>query len=173
METEQILGLINYTIPAILMGGIAMYFFKKQMQNEERRRTYLLLKSKQSQALPLRLQAYERLALFLERISPAKLQVRVVPNGNDKFKYQNKLIQTITQEFEHNLAQQIYVSDTCWNVIVTSKNASIKKIISVNSETSVENAHQLRESILQDAIDNESPVNTALTYLKNEVRKMY
>ena len=48
MDTEQILGLVGYTIPAILMGGIAMYFFKKQMQNEERRRTYLLLKNKQS-----------------------------------------------------------------------------------------------------------------------------
>ena len=173
METENILELIRYTVPALLMGIIAMYFFKKYTQNEEKRRTFLLLKNKQSQALPLRLQAYERLALFLERISPAKLQVRTAPNGNDKFKYQNKLIQTITQEFEHNLAQQIYVSDTCWNVIVTSKNASIKKIISVNSETSVQNATQLRESILQDAIDNESPTNTALSYLKNEVRKIY
>ena len=54
-----------------------------------------------------------------------------------------------------------------------SENASIKKIINLNSETTVENANQLREAILQDAIDNESPTNTALVYLKTEVRKMY
>ena len=173
MDTEKIIELLSYTIPALIVGGIALYFFKKHIQNEDKRRTYLLLKNKQSQALPLRLQAYERLALFLERISPAKLQVRVAPTGNDKFKYQNKLIHTITQEFEHNLAQQIYVGDDCWNIIVTSKNAAIKKIINLNSETSVENAARLREAILQDAIDNESPTNTALIYLKNEVRRLY
>ncbi len=173
METAKILELLNYTIPALITGGIALYFFKKHTQNEERRRTYLLLKKKQSVALPLRFQAYERLALFLERISPAKLQVRVVPNGTGILKYQNKLIATISQEFEHNLTQQIYVSDKCWDVIVTAKNSTIKSIIEQGTNQSLVNAVELREAILEEATKKEPPTSIALSYLKNEIRKIY
>lgn len=173
METDKIFELLNYAIPTIITGGIALYFFKKHTQNEERRRTYLLLKKKQSVALPLRFQAYERLTLFLERISPAKLQVRVGPNGTEILKYQNKLIATISQEFEHNLSQQIYVSDACWNIIVTSKNATIKSIIDKGTNQSLANASELRQAILEEASKKEPPTSVALSFLKSEIRKIY
>lgn len=173
METSKIFELLSYSIPAIITGGIALYFFKKHTQNEERRRTYLLLKKKQSVALPLRFQAYERLALFLERISPAKLQVRIAPNGTEILKYQNKLIAMIGQEFEHNLTQQIYVSDECWNIIVTAKNATIKSIIEQGTQQELATAAQLREAILEKASKKEPPTSVALAYLKSEIRKIY
>ncbi|MCF6296632.1 MAG: hypothetical protein L3J08_01380 [Flavobacteriaceae bacterium] len=173
MDTTKMLELLSYTIPAIITGGIALYFFKKHTQNEESRRTYLLLKKKQTVALPLRFQAYERLALFLERISPAKLQIRITPNGTEILKYQNKLIATISQEFEHNLTQQIYVSDECWNIIVTSKNATIKSIIDQGTNQSLANANELREAILEQATKKEPPTSIALAYLKSEIRKIY
>ena len=72
MNIDKILEILSYTIPSIVTGLVALYFFKFQMSNDEKRRNYLLRKEKQNLAMPIRLQAYERLALFLERISPEK-----------------------------------------------------------------------------------------------------
>jgi hypothetical protein len=173
MDTQKILEIIGYAAPALITGGIALYYFKYHMLNEDKRRTFLIQKENQNIALPLRLQAYERLALFLERISPAKLLVRVKPTGDDSIKYHNKLLQSIEQEFEHNLAQQIYVSDDGWNAVVTAKNA-ISQIIRTNAaKKEIKTAKQLQESIIQNTLDNENPATTALYFVKNEVRKLF
>ncbi len=173
METQKILEILGYTIPALITGGIAIYYFKYYILNEEKRRIFLLHKKNQGIALPLRLQAYERLTLFLERISPAKLLVRVKPTGNNSIKYHNKLIQTIEQEFEHNLAQQIYVTDDGWNAIVTAKNAISQLIRTTAANKEIETAEQLQEIILQNTLNVENPTTTALYFLKNEVRKLF
>ena len=128
MEFSKIIELLFYTLPAAVTGLVAMYFFKNFMTNENNRRNYLLRKETQKEALPLRLQAFERLTLFLERISLNKLLIRVKPTGKDPEKYSHKLIGIVEQEFEHNLAQQIYVSETAWKAVVTSKNLIIKII---------------------------------------------
>ena len=106
------------------------------------------LEKKQKQALPLRLQAFERLTLFLERISLNKLLIRIKPTGKDPEKYSHKLIGIVEQEFEHNLAQQIYVSETAWKAVVTSKNLIVKIIRTTAAKKEMETAEQLREDIL-------------------------
>ena len=73
MDNIKIIELLSYTIPSIITGLVALYFFRLHTKNENNRRIYLLRKEKQSVALPLQLQAYERMALFLERISPNSL----------------------------------------------------------------------------------------------------
>ncbi len=173
MDTSKIIEIISYTLPALITGGIALYFFKYHTSNEENRRNFLLRKEKQNTALPLRFQAYERMTLFLERISPAKLLVRVKPTGNNVTNYQKKLVQNIEQEFEHNLAQQIYITDATWNAIVTAKSTQIKIIRTIAAEEKTENAEQLREKIIQYSLENETPTNTAISVLKNEVRKSF
>lgn len=87
--------------------------FDLHTKNEERRRRFLLNKEAQKDALPLRLQAFERMVLFLERINPTKLLIRLTPFSSDKNDYENYVIAQIEQEFEHNLSQQIYMSDEC------------------------------------------------------------
>lgn len=130
------------------------------------------MRENQKQALPLRLQAYERLALFLERINPAKLLIRVAPLNDDKMDYQNLLIHHIEQEFEHNLAQQIYVSDDCWVILLKAKNTIIQHIRKSAMDTSVADADKLREKILSDQLQDEAATNVALTYLKSEVAQI-
>lgn len=173
MDFTKVIELLSYTIPAIVTGLVALYFFKYHTANEDKRRSFLLMKEKQKVALPLRLQAYERMALFLERISPAKLLIRVKPTGNDPTNYQNKLIQSIEQEYEHNLAQQIYVSDGCWNAITTAKNTLIQLIRFSNASGEIETAAQLREKIIQNSLEKDSPTLAALSYLKSEVKKIF
>lgn len=169
MDGTKIIELLSYTIPALITGIVAYYFFDAHLKNEEGRRRYRLLEENQKQALPLRLQAYERLSLFLERISPINLLIRVSPLNDDKNLYENLLINMIDQEFEHNLTQQIYVSDDAWTIIRTAKNATIQIIRKTNMSERVTNADKLRETILNDLLENQPPSILALSYLKNEV----
>ena len=173
MNTTKIIELLSYTLPTIVTGLIAYYFFKLHTKNENNRRNYLLRKENQKIALPLRLQAYERMSLFLERISPPNLLVRVPPTGNDKPAYFKKLLTSIEKEFEHNLAQQIYVTDPCWNVIKTAKNNTINIIRDTMLEGELKDARAMREAIIQRTVENEPPSNTALAYIKSEVHKIF
>ena len=81
------------------------------------------------------------------------------------------MINTIEQEFEHNLAQQIYLSVECWDYIKTAKNATIGIIRKANQQEGVTDADKLREIILKNLIEKQSPTEAAIAYLKNEVKR--
>jgi hypothetical protein len=170
MNTDKIIELAFYTLPALITGAVAYYSFQTFTESDEKRRRLNLLKENQKQALPLKLQAYERLALLLERINPAKLLIRVAPLSDDKVHYQHLLIQHIEQEYEHNLTQQIYVSDECWLMISTAKNTIIQNIRKTTMSVDITNSDKLREAILSNLLEGESATTIALSYLKTEVK---
>src|SRR5690606_24898356 len=105
MIENNLVQLFFYLLPALLVGAVAFYFFNLHTRNEEQRRRFLLQKENSKQAFPVRMQAYERMALFLERIAPGNLLVRINPYNEKKEDYSELLVRTIEQEFEHNLAQ--------------------------------------------------------------------
>ncbi|WP_299130732.1 hypothetical protein [uncultured Winogradskyella sp.] len=170
---QQLINLLMYTIPALVTGAIAYLFFREHVENENNRRNFLIKKELQKDALPLRLQAYERMSLFLERIAPAKLLTRVNPTSSNKESYENLLVATIEQEFEHNLTQQIYVSDQCWNIILAAKNTTIQLIRKSNMNEKTDTANKLRETILTDLMDKSAPSNAALSFIKQEVEGLW
>lgn len=173
MSDDYFLQLLFYLLPAVVVGLVAFYFFNLHTRNEEQRRRFLLHKENQKQALPLRLQAYERMTLFLERITPANLLIRVKPVSQKKEEYASRLIKTIEQEFEHNLAQQIYLTEECWNVIKASKNAIISNIRKTAAREDLEDSNQLRQEILSALLNEESPSRTGLSYIKREVKSLW
>ncbi|MCL6265802.1 hypothetical protein [Flagellimonas myxillae] len=172
MTGDDIFQLFGFLLPAVVTGAVAFYFFRLHTRNEDGRRRFLLHKDSQKDTLPIRLQAYERMVLFLERISINSLVVRVAPKGKNKSDYENLLIKQIETEFEHNLSQQIYMSDECWNIIKAAKNATIQIIRSAGmSET--DSPDKLREDILNQTMDKQSPSATALAFIKNEVSDLW
>ena len=173
MDFDRVIELLFYTLPALITGAIAYYFFKMHTANEEGRRRYLIHKEAQKNALPLRLQAYERLALFLERINPAKLLIRIAPQSSNKFDYEEYLVSQIEVEYEHNLSQQIYVSEECWDIVTTAKNATIQMIRKANMSERVDTANKMREVILGDLFDKQTPSSVAIAHLKNEVAGLW
>lgn len=173
MNLDKIIELLSYTIPAIVTGGIAFYFFERHLKNEERIRKFQLHKEFQKQSFPLRLQAYERLALFLERINPNKLLIRVMPFSEDKIDYLQLLVQHIEQEFEHNLSQQIYVSNACWDMVVTAKNTTLQMLRNKAVSTDIKDAKALQEAILKEGLSEDHPSQAALDYIKNEVADLF
>ncbi|SFD06085.1 hypothetical protein [Algibacter pectinivorans] len=173
MDTSRIIDVFLFAIPTIITGFIAFYFFREHTRNEDGRRRYLLKKDMQVNAMPLRLQAYERMALFLERISPSKLLIRIIPTSSDKDDYETLLIQSIEQEFEHNLSQQIYITDKCWSIVTTSKNATIQLIRKASMSEKTDSANKLREVVLTEMMERRSPSDTALAFIKEEVSSLW
>jgi hypothetical protein len=147
MDFTRIIELASYTLPAIVTGSVAYSFFELHIKNNDKKRNFLLNREYQKQSLPIRLQAYERMTLYLERINLTKLLIRIAPISNEKHDYENFVIDQIEQEFEHNLTQQIYMSDECWTIITTAKNSTIQIIRKAAMSDRVDSADKLRETV--------------------------
>ena len=173
MNPERIIDLFLFAIPTMITGFIAYYFFKEHTKNEDGRRRYLLHKDMQVNSMPLRLQAYERMAIFLERITPSKLLIRVAPLSSNKEDYEALIIASIEQEFEHNLSQQIYLTDDCWNIICAAKNATIQLIRKASLLEKTDTANKLREVVLTEMMEKRAPSDAALSFIKQEVSEMW
>lgn len=173
MESQALLPYFASLLSAIIVGVIAYVFFKTHTDNEEGRRRFLIHKDAQGKVLPLRLQAYERITLLLERIDPNSLLIRVKPRSNDLSKYEEDLINSIEVEFEHNLTQQIYLSAESWNVIRTTKNATIQTIRQTAMNEKVDTADKLRASILNHFMGEVTPSQKGLAYIKKEISELY
>ncbi|MEO0059635.1 MAG: hypothetical protein RLZZ312_1282 [Bacteroidota bacterium] len=166
---NKIIEILAYTVPSLITAGLAYYLFQAYFADQRNTRKWLVQKENQKTALPLRLQAYERMTLYLERIGLTKLLIRVSPISGNKHDYENLLISMIEQEFEHNLTQQIYMSSECWTIILTAKNATIQMIRKIAMSEKVNSADKLREIILNELLDKQSPSSAAIDFIKNEV----
>lgn len=172
-DVTVVISYFAYLLPAIVVGLVAYFFFKGHTASEEGRRRYLIQKEAQKSLLPVRLQAYERLTLLLERIDPNKLLIRVKPYSDDLQKYETLLIQNIDNEYEHNLSQQIYVSPECWNLITAAKNATMQVVRQSGMNEKVDDPDKLRAFLLNHFMDEVTPSHKALMYVKKEVGELF
>jgi hypothetical protein len=131
-------------------------------------------KSKVEITLPLCLQAYERLVLFLERIKPEILINRVSKPGLSAREMRKMLTGTIQLEFEHNLSQQVYVSTASWEAVCNAKEQLISLINSITDQLPADaTGAMLSKSLLELSLnEKELPVPTALTILNAEAKKL-
>jgi hypothetical protein len=125
--------------------------------------------------LPNRLQAYERMVLFLERMSPQNLLVRLNVNGMPAREFHQLLLSEIRNEYNHNVSQQVYISENSWNLI---KNAKEDLIVSINEAagemlpeaTSLDLSKRIFEKSINKQVD---PLNHALSELKKEIQQTF
>ncbi len=159
-------------VPCLIVGFIAYKFFENYLKDQARHRQYLLKRESAGAIIPYRIQALERLTLLMERINPQQLLLRVKPENEDIAQYVQILVGIIEQEYEHNVAQQIYVSDQSWSAIKTSKNAIINLIRSTANQEGVNSANQLREQIFLSLEKQESPSVVGIQFLKKEAAEL-
>ena len=169
----KILEIATYTLPAIITGGVAYGLLHKFFKNEESKRKFELLRENQRLGLPIRLQAYERIVLFLERINPINLMMRVEPNSLDAQNYATLLIHTIQTEYEHNIAQQIYFTHESWEIILKAKNSIITQIRRFSIEGEVASGEELRTKLLQELTQTESASAVAISFIKEELKRVF
>lgn len=125
--------------------------------------------------LPNRLQAYERMALFLERISPQNLLVRLSTTGMTSKEFHQLLLSEIRSEYNHNVSQQVYMSDNVWNLVKNAKEDLILSINDAASEMTMESSSlDLSRKIFEKSINKPvDPIAHALTELKKEIQQTF
>ncbi|UCH14527.1 MAG: hypothetical protein JSV22_00825, partial [Bacteroidales bacterium] len=151
------------------------YFLKKYFENESRKRTHQTLLKNQDVITPLRLQAYERIVIYLERISPESLLLRVNKPGYTCKQLQTELLNTIRIEWEHNLSQQIYITQKSWEVARNAKSNMIQ-LINISAEKIKEDSPSLNLSkeIFSSFMDKEKIYTTeAIKFIKEEMNSMF
>ncbi|WP_299016780.1 hypothetical protein [uncultured Polaribacter sp.] len=167
---DKIIESIAYILPAAVTGFVAYYMFNGFINNKNEEKRLELLALRKKEALPTKLQANERMLLFCDRINPVKMLMRIQPISDNTPDYLQLLLANIEQEYEHNLVQQIYISDETWMAILAAKNAVINKLRQL-SETS-NSANDLRENVLIDYSKTLPPTETAIAFIKKEVKDL-
>jgi hypothetical protein len=125
--------------------------------------------------LPVRLQAYERITLFLERMAPQNLLVRLNTSSMPAREFHQLLLSEIRNEYNHNVSQQVYMSEEVWNMV---KNAKEDLIVTINDaatemgmdSTSLDLAKKIFERSVNKPLD---PLGHALTELKKEIQRTF
>ncbi|NDV46683.1 hypothetical protein D0T49_06445 [Paludibacter sp. 221] len=165
--------ILNIAIPAVIVFLTAYLLLDKMFKNEQERRDFELRKNNQSTIVPVRLRAYERLSLFLERTMPNAMLINNIKPDMNCMQLQGKLLETIREEYSHNLSQQIYVSDGLWVSVVAAKESLIKLVNTCAASCNpAEPATVLAEKIIQVFSSSENtPSEIALANLKEEIRK--
>ena len=168
-------GTLQALIPAGLVLGAVYVVLRNFFANEERKRFYDLRVNNQKISLPIRLQAYERLALLLERLSINNLIFRVRKPGMSAADLQATLINEIRAEVDHNLSQQIYITNDAWQMVTNAKEAVARQIHVCFSAlpagaTGVELSKLLFENSMSE---DQASTQTALLYLKEEAQKLF
>lgn len=172
---DKVFDILIIVLPSLIVFLTAFYTLKKFMDNEQKKRLLDLRKDTQKVITPIRLQAYERAALFLERISPEALVTRVYNNGMTARLLQAELIKTVRSEFDHNLSQQIYMSDNAWARIKNAKEEMIKLVNLASSKMRDDGRGiDLSKIILKVSLQVEKlPTQAALEYIKKEIRQSF
>lgn len=174
MDWQKILELsMSMLFPLAIVFLFVYYMLKAFFDQFEKNRKQEFRMKFSDQILPLRLQAYERLTLFLERIKPESMILRVNRPGMSVLELQKALLQTIREEYEHNLSQQIYVSTTAWAMINAARQSMLQLVSSQANELNPdEPANELATDILDEfASISDDPLTVALTFLGNEAKE--
>lgn len=172
---EPIWDLLKIVIPAGIV-LYAMFLTIKTMLQKQNEGKLIELKAKNKEiVLPIRLQAYERMTLFLERISPDQIIKRVSQGEMNVAELQYVMLNEIREEYNHNLSQQVYMSDDAWKII---KNAKEELIMLVNQSAKELNAEaksiELVKAIYAQTLEkNIDSIDYGLNFLKNEIQKEF
>jgi len=112
-----LLDILKYTIAGLGIVWIAFYLIKPYLERDEKIQMLEFRRTISNQTLPLRLQAYERLVLFIERINPGNMLLRMNATAYSAHELYGLIVEDIRNEYQHNITQQIYVSSRAWGVI--------------------------------------------------------
>lgn len=169
-----ILGYILGTVIIAVVVALTAYFLIKRFLENEQKKMLLELKfNSKSLVTPLRIQAYERLALFLERIDPNQLILRLNNPELSAGQFKSLLLATIRAEYDHNLSQQIFVSSEVWERIIQVKEETIKLVNLCAGKLSPDAKSFDLAALIIEQVAEKAPNANAMELLKEEVRLLF
>jgi hypothetical protein len=172
---NSLASFISFTAAGILTVMFSYYFIKSDIQRyfsikaEERRN------EDRKQLLPLRLQAHERITVFIDRINPTNLFIRLYEPGLSVREFQAIILNDIRSEFQHNVTQQLYVSKATWSVVMKLKDDTVAMIN--NAVTGLPEglpAVDLSKKVLQHigGLEN-NPYDLTLDLIKDDIHQLF
>lgn len=160
-----ILEVLKYIIPALVVFVTVYYIMKSYLDNQLHIKMVDLEVKKRGDSMPIKLQTYERMTLFCERIRLIQLIMRLKTSAMSDQDLGNAMMVAIGQEYEHNVAQQIYVSDNLWKIITLAKDQNLQ-LIHHALQAGGNFTHELSQLVNQREVD---PVDRAIAAIRQEL----
>jgi hypothetical protein len=172
---EHVVDILKILIPGLLVAGTVYFLINKYLQRENQKRTIEYKIETQKHITPLRLQAYERAVLYLERISPHSIIMRTYKAGMSAKLLQADILKAIREEYEHNMAQQVYISPNSWSMLKQAKEETIKMINLAAMNVPNDAGGQDLAQLIFEALSKmeKLPTDVAINYLKNDIQKSF
>lgn len=170
-----LLEILKYVLPALIIFLIFYFLLKSFFDNENKKRELEIRIEQQKTITPLKLQAYERLTILMERMTPNNLIFRISQPGISASQLKIDLIQDINNEYNHNVSQQIYVSHQAWQIVRIVKEEMINIINTAYSGLGPNAVGiDLSRAIFETLIKMETvPTNKALDFLRKEFQLIF
>lgn len=172
---EVFFDILKTTIPTAIVGYLAYLLVRSFLQSKLEEVSLAVSQKNQETVLPIRLQAYERVCLLLERINPVNLVQRLNNGKYTAAEFQQILIHEIREEFNHNLSQQVYMSSEAWTYVTTAVEQVISEVNTAftnlnDDSTSID----LTKAILEQENGKEVHILTeSLNFVKQEIQVLF
>jgi hypothetical protein len=127
-----LLEVLKFALAGIAVVLVAFYLAKPHLENKEKLQLLDFKKSTSAHTLPLRLQAYERIVLLIDRINPSNLLIRLNASAYTAAELQALIINEVRNEFQHNVTQQLYISSRAWNLVRRIKDDTLNLVNNVS-----------------------------------------
>lgn len=166
--------LLKYCVPALCVLLTTWLVMHKFYKSEEEKRLWELKRLSQKEISPLRMRAYERLALLLERTIPEHLLIELNVGEMTILQVQQHIMRTIRMEYEHNLSQQVYVSDEVWQLILSARDQMVAFVNSMAQQIPPESSALDYAKVLITAYgaNGKTANDQAIQALRDEARAL-
>ena len=118
---EIVIEMLKYIVPLVVVFAFIYFILNNYLEENFKLRSLDLKLQNQEAITPIRMQAYERVVVYLERISPSALIMRIHKTGMSSRLLHAEMIKSIRSEYDHNIAQQIYMSNASWELVKSAK----------------------------------------------------
>lgn len=168
-------ALIVGIVPALAIGVVVVYLVREFLNTNLKTKHLKLKENARNTLLPVKLQAFERVVILLERIKPNNLVMRLHKPGKNAQYFQAELVKSIRAEFEHNLSQQLYVSDLSWKVVILAREEILQMLHLASKEVSNEESATVFSQKFLEIYNHmeRSPIDEAIKVVKKEMMKFY
>ncbi len=169
---EQIFEILKYILPAMIVFATVYYMMKQYLASQYNLQYLQTQQANAASHVPIKLQAYERLILFLERIRLTNLLFRLqTPNMTVKDLTATLLV-SVQKEYEHNQAQQLYISNSLWDIITLAKQNTLNHITHISSQYKGEDdAKEFAKALMEsEQKENKTGVSVAINAIKEEAK---
>lgn len=173
--SSYLLDILKFTLAGIGTVYAAFYLIKPYLDKAESLQLMELKKAISNQTLPLRLQAYERVVLFIERVNPANMLVRLNSTGLSAAELYSAIASEIRTEFQHNITQQVYVSSRAWTVVARVKDDTLSVVTNaVKALPETATALDLSKTVLAHLSHlQDNPYDIALKIVREDMETLF